>query len=111
MSAAHYRLNTLVGIVDCNFLQYDGPTAEVQDLGNLEDKFKAFGWNVVSCDGHDIAALDDALKLEHGERPLVVIAKTVKGKGVSFMEGNPLYHNSRLSDSQLEQALAEQETF
>ena len=107
MTAAHYKLDNLVCIVDENHLQYDGPTDDIQTLGSLQEKFEAFGWKAVSCDGHDIVALVQSFKTDHAGAPLAVIASTVKGKGVSFMENNPLYHNNRLTDSQLEQALSE----
>ena len=88
MFAAHNKLDALVAIVDNNKLQIDGNTCDVCDLGDLAAKFAAFGWDVVQVDGHDIDALVSALsgaKEERAGRPHVIIAHTVKGKGVSFM--------------------------
>lgn len=108
MAASHYGLGRLVAIIDQNGLQYDGVTAEVMDMGSMENKWKSFGWDVVTVDGHSIEALYDAFQTKH-ERPMAIIANTVKGKGISFMENNVLWHNNRLSDKQYEQALAELE--
>lgn len=110
MAASHYRLNHLVAIIDQNHLQYDGTTAEVMDMGSAESKWKSFGWDVITADGHSIEDLYDAFRTEH-ERPLAIIANTIKGKGISFMENNALWHNNRLSEKQYEQALAELEAF
>lgn len=107
-SAAHFGTNHLVAIIDENMLQYDGTTEAVQNKSRMADRWRAFGWDVVSVDGHDVAQLAQALD-KRTEGPLVVIARTVKGKGVSFMEGNPLWHNGRLSDNQYQAALAEVE--
>lgn len=106
-SAAHFACNRLITIVDCNGIQYDGSTEEIMGLGKIEEKWKAFGWDVIVVDGHDIKELCEAFKTKH-DKPLAVIAKTVKGKGVSFMENNPLWHNHSLTKEQYEQALAEQ---
>jgi transketolase len=91
-SASHARLGEIVVIIDHNKIQSDTWVANVNDLGNLEAKLHAFGWHVVRCDGHDVAALEAALRgLDTvTDRPKVVIADTVKGKGVSFMEGPTL---------------------
>lgn len=105
-SAAHFRLNNLIVIIDRNRLQYDGETTEVMSMESLSDKFGAFGFDTVETDGHDIAALLDAFSYS-GEKPYAVIADTVKGKGVSFMENNPLWHNGRLTDEQYNIAMNE----
>lgn len=107
-SAAHYKLDNLVIIVDKNRLQYDGNTEDVLSMESLSDKFRAFGADVTDVDGHDTAALLGALS-HKSERPYAVIARTVKGKGVSFMENNPLWHNGRLTDEQFRQAMEESE--
>lgn len=107
-SASHYGLANLVVIVDCNHLQYDGPTETVMDKAALADRWRAFGWTVREVDGHRPEELICALETPH-EVPLAVIAHTVKGKGVSFMEGVASWHNGRLNDEQFEQAMAEQE--
>ncbi|MDR2108713.1 MAG: transketolase [Coriobacteriales bacterium] len=108
MFAAHRRLNNLVAIIDNNGLQIDGRLEEVVGLGSIEAKFKAFNWQVLQADGHDIAALKAAFtstaKLQAG--PVVIIAKTVKGKGVNFMEGQCGWHGKAPSVEQCAQALS-----
>ncbi|MFQ5834968.1 MAG: transketolase [bacterium] len=94
MCAAHYKLDNLVSIVDRNGLQIDGPTEEVMKLESLVDKWRAFGWNTIEIDGHNIKeildALDEAEKVNG--KPTVIIAQTTKGKGVSYAEGVVGYH-------------------
>ncbi len=94
MCAAHYKLDNLVSIVDRNGLQIDGPTEEIMRLESLVDKWRAFGWNTIEIDGHNmkeiLAALDEAAKMKG--KPTVIIAKTVKGKGVSYAEDVVGYH-------------------
>ncbi|MDI6641323.1 MAG: transketolase [Elusimicrobiota bacterium] len=95
MCAAHYKLDNLVGIIDRNRLQIDGPTDEVMKVDPLEDKYRAFGWNVIVVDGHNIQQLLDAFdKIEQlpKGKPTVIIADTVKGKGVSYAENVVGYH-------------------
>ena len=109
MSAAKYKLDNLCGIVDVNGLQIDGRTADVMPSEPLDAKFAAFGWNVIEADGHDFDSLRAALaaaKAEKG-RPSVILAKTVKGKGVSFMENDPGWHGKAPNAEQYEQAMAE----
>jgi transketolase len=108
MAAAHYKLDNLVAIIDCNNLQITGPTREVMCNEPLADKFHAFGWAVRCVDGHDFSALTDALSvpLESG-KPGVVIAQTVKGKGVSFMENVGKWHHGVPSDEEFAQAIDE----
>jgi len=111
LTAAHYRLDNLTAIVDRNQLQISGRTEDVCGLECLVTKFEAFGWAVRSVDGHDVAALADVLgsiPFEPG-KPSVVIAKTVKGKGVSFMENEARWHHGVPSDQQYEQAQQELE--
>lgn len=105
-SATHYKLGNLVAIVDRNGLQYDGPTESVMTLEDFEARWKAFGWDTVSVDGHDVAALVSALS-RRTEKPLAVIARTVKGKGVSFMEHAVQWHNGVVTQKLFEQAMAE----
>ena len=107
-SAAHFGLKNLTVIVDRNRLQYDGSTDEVLSMGSLTDKFRAFGFDAAEIDGHDINALIDAFSVS-GVRPQAVIANTVKGKGVSFMEGDPLWHNGKLNEEQFNRAIKEVE--
>jgi len=109
MSASHYRLDNLCAIVDRNSLQIDGSTEEVMALEPLADKWAAFGWNVLTIDGHSISeiksALDEAQMLRGA--PTVIIAHTTKGKGVSFMENVCEYHGKPLNKDQLCDALKE----
>jgi transketolase len=111
MSAAHYGLDNLCGIVDRNRLQIDGDTEKVMRLEPYCEKWAAFGWHVIECDGHDLeqltAALDEAE--ETCGRPTVIIANTVKGKGVSFMENKAEWHGIPPDDEQLALALKELE--
>ena len=110
MFAAHRGLGNLVAIVDLNGLQIDGATADVCDPGDLGAKFAAFGWDVTCVDGHDLGALVEVLggaKRAGGSRPHAVIARTVKGKGVSFMEGQAGWHGKAPNAEELKTALAE----
>lgn len=107
-SAAHYHLGQLIGIVDKNGLQYDGETKNVLSMDNLEEKWRSFGWDTLVIDGHSIEQLYDAFTTEH-DKPLVIIANTVKGKGISFMENNPLWHHSKLTSKQHQDAMQELE--
>jgi transketolase len=111
MAAAKYKLSNLCAIVDVNGLQIDGKTADVMPSEPLDQKFAAFGWRVLKADGHDyaglIAALDQA-KEDQG-KPTVILAKTVKGKGVSFMENDPGWHGKAPNAEQYQQAKAELE--
>lgn len=109
MSAAKYKLDNLCGIVDVNGLQIDGRTADVMPSEPLDAKFAAFGWNVIKADGHDFDSLRAALAAAEAEkgRPSVILAKTVKGKGVSFMENDPGWHGKAPNAEQYEQAMAE----
>lgn len=107
MFASHHRLDSLTAIVDVNGLQSLTRTTETLDMGNLRAKFEAFGARVAEVDGHDHEQLRSALRETGGGRPHVVLARTVKGKGVSFMEGSVDWHYRSPSDAQLAQALAE----
>jgi transketolase len=108
LSAAHYKLNNLTAIVDWNKVQLDGPTSEVMNLGDLPAKWAAFGWHVRTIDGHNLEELINVLSLpSEGNKPLAVIANTIKGKGVSFMEGKAEWHGKAPNAEQLKRALAE----
>lgn len=110
--AAHHKLDNLVVIVDQNGYQAMGRTEEVMDLQDLAAKMTAFGLDTVSLDGHDETALDTALrtlKSQRNGRPKAIVAKTVKGKGVSFMEHQNIWHYTRLSADSYEAAMAELE--
>ncbi|MBI2860734.1 MAG: transketolase [Chloroflexi bacterium] len=108
MAAAHFRLDNLVAIVDNNGLQIDGWNRDVMNLSPLDQKWRAFGWRVIEVDGHDIGQLLGALEeASQAEVPAVIIAHTVKGKGVSFMENNVDFHGKAPTPAQVEQALKE----
>lgn len=109
MSAAHYKLDNLVAFLDYNGLQIDGEVEKVMNISPIMDKFKSFGWNVIEIDGHDFDQIFAALDMarETVGKPTMIIAKTVKGKGVSFMENNASWHGTAPTDSDLEKALAE----
>lgn len=111
MAAAKYRLDNLCAIVDYNRLQLDGHNDEVMPLGDLEAKLCAFDWHVIRCDGHDIGQIRDAFAEARGtaDRPSVIVADTVKGKGVSYMEDRVEWHGQVPSEAQFEQAMAELE--
>lgn len=109
--AQHFRLSNLYAIVDYNKIQSFGSVAEVSDLRPLAEKFRAFNWGVHEIDGHDHAALEVALSAPPPlpSRPTVIVAHTVKGKGVSFMEDRLAWHYKNPDDAQLAAALAELE--
>lgn len=109
MSAAHYKLDNMVAFLDYNGLQIDGKTEDVMDIGLIVDKFKAFGWNVIEIDGHDFDQIFAALDMakETVAKPTMIVAKTVKGRGISFMENQASWHGTAPSDKDLEQALIE----
>lgn len=111
MAAAKYNLGNLVAIVDHNGVQLDGTLEEVMPLGNLCDKWRSFGWEVFSAKGHDLMSLSEALdnaKKSRG-KPSVIIADTVKGKGVSFMEGKKQWHGRQIDGSSYKKAIEELE--
>ncbi|MFA5843226.1 MAG: transketolase [Coriobacteriia bacterium] len=109
MFAPHHGLDHVVAIVDRNGLQIDGACGDVMCLGDLEAKFSAFGWETRACDGHDVAALVEVLSAPPARAgvPVAVVARTVKGKGVSFMEGDAGWHGKAPSPEQTATALAE----
>lgn len=109
MSAAHYKLDNMTAILDFNGLQIDGKNEEVMNINPVADKFVAFGWNVIEIDGHDFDQLFAALDNARGTsgRPTIIIAKTVKGKGVSFMEDQAGWHGTAPTDEDLAKAMEE----
>lgn len=111
MAAAKFGLPKLCAIVDCNRVQLDGHVDAILDIEPLTAKFESFGWHVVDVDGHSIEALLDAFAKCRFEqtRPSVMLARTVKGKGVSFMEDTHAWHGKAPSNEELERALAELE--
>ena len=109
MSAAKFHLDNLCAIVDVNGLQIDGATADVMPTEPLDKKWEAFGWHVISCDGHDYQAIEAAFEQARAVKgqPTVLLARTVKGRGVSFMENNAGWHGKAPNAEQYEQAKAE----
>ena len=112
MFAAHKKVDNLIATIDWNGQQIDGPTSKVMDLGNLEAKFEAFGWHVLHLEqGNDIdevvATLNLAKTLTGKGKPIVILMKTVMGKGVDFMEGSHEWHGISPNDEQLARALAQ----
>ena len=110
MFASQYKLDNLVAIVDSNGLQIDGNVDDVMSIENLRDKFESFGWKVFDVDGHNIDEICEVLlsaKSDSSQAPKCVIAKTIKGKGVSFMEGQASWHGKAPNDEQVKEAVAE----
>ena len=109
MAASHYKLGNLTAFVDFNGLQIDGKVEDVMNSTPVAEKFEAFGWNVISIDGHDIEAIikatEEAKKVT--EKPTMIVCKTIKGKGVSFMEDKAEWHGAAPSKEQCEIALKE----
>ena len=112
MAAGHYKLDHLTAVVDNNNLQIDGTVEQVLSPYPIDEKFKAFGWNTICVDGHDIVGLLNAFEeaANHTGNPSVIVAKTVKGKGVSFMENDVKWHGSTPTPQQFEEAIAEIDT-
>ncbi len=111
MTAAHYNLDNLCAIIDNNGLQIDGRCCDVMCIDPIAKKWEAFGWNVLEINGHDMEAIVDALnKVETVKgKPSMIVARTIKGKGVSFFEGKVEYHGIAPTREELEEALKELE--
>ena len=109
MAASHYRLDNLIGIIDKNRLQIDGFVSDVMNIDPLADKYRSFGWEVIECDGNSVPGMLAAYEkaLGSGGKPVVIIADTVKGRGVSFMEDQAGWHGKAPNAEELEMALAE----
>ena len=111
LSASHFRINNLTAIVDCNRIQLSGWTKDIMNLEPLNQKWQAFGWHTIDIDGHDfnqiLAALREAERIKN--KPTVIIARTIKGKGVSFMENNVKFHGKAPTPAEAEKALKELE--
>ena len=109
MFASHKKLDNLIAFVDNNDLQIDGNIEDVNSPKPIDKKFEAFGWAVFEIDGHDFDQIEDAVKKakQVKDKPSVIIAKTVKGKGVSFMENVADWHGKAAAGEQAEQAMAE----
>lgn len=110
MHCTHAKLDNIIAIIDRNRLQIDGCTENVKSLENLADKIRAFNWDVIEIDGHDINAIYSAIeRAKELNKPVAILANTVKGKGVSFMENNAGWHGKAPNKEDLERALAELE--
>lgn len=110
MSASQFKFDNLFIVVDRNKLQYDGFTDDIMNLGNLNDKFVSFGCNVYNVDGHDIDKMVEVfekVKKLKNNKPNVIIADTIKGKGISFMENKKEWHHGIINETQYQQALSE----
>ncbi len=107
MSAAHFKLGNLTALIDRNHLCYDGTTEDVMGIDDLAKKMESFNFNVIECDGHSIKGLLEAFAKISDERPNVIICDTVKGKGLSFAENNPEWHQKAITQAQYDLALAD----
>jgi transketolase len=109
MAASKFKLDNLIAIVDSNGVQLDGTLEQIMPMGSLKDKWSSFGWHVIETDGHDInefsQSVDSAKELK--EKPIVILAKTVKGKGISFMEGKNTWHGKPINSEEYANALKE----
>ena len=107
MAGAHYKLANLTAIIDRNLLCLDGDTEQVMAIEPLADKLVSFGWHAISCDGHNFRELLSALSSLSSEKPTAIIAKTIKGKGVSFIENRREWHQTKINADQYEKAVSE----
>jgi len=109
LTASKYKTANLVAILDHNGVQLDGTTEEIMPMGDIDAKFSSFGWHIMHVDGHDVAALTETLEKarDYREGPVMVIAKTEKGKGVSFMEGKNEWHGKPISKADYDAAMQE----
>ena len=109
LTAAQLKLNNICAVVDNNHVQLDGRTEDIKKMEPVSDKWRAFGWNVVEADGHSVCAMYNAYQtaIRCNKQPTVIVAETIKGKGVSFMENQAAWHGVAPDKEQLEKALAE----
>ncbi len=109
MFAAHYKLDNITAFVDLNLLQIDGDVRKVMNPTPVDKKFEAFGWNVIVTDAHDVEKLKNAIEEAKNtkDKPTVIIANSVKGKGVSYMENNAAWHGAAPNEEQFKQAVCE----
>ena len=109
MAAVKFKADNLCAILDWNGVQLDGTTEDVMPMGDIPAKFKAFGWNCIECDGHDLDSVYEALQAAKAAKgvPSIILAHTVKGKGVSFMEGQNAWHGKPINDEEYARAKAE----
>lgn len=111
LTAGKFELNNLISIIDRNFIQIDGSTEDIMPLEPLADKYRAFNWNVLECNGHDIAQFVETVEKaqQSKDKPTVIIAHTVPGQGVSYMEGDYTWHGKPPNKEQADKALSELE--
>lgn len=109
MAASKFNADHLIAILDNNGVQLDGKLEDIMPMGDIKAKWEAFGWNVIPCDGHDVSSISDAVDKakENKGKPTLILAKTVKGKGISFMEGKNTWHGKAISDEDYKNAKAE----
>ena len=109
MAAYKFKADNLCAILDWNGVQLDGTTDRIMPLLDVKEKFQAFGWYCVECDGHDVQDLSRALDEAEATKgvPTIILAHTVKGKGVSFMEGKNIWHGKAIDDVSFESAIKE----
>jgi transketolase len=109
MAGAFHKLDNVVCIVDHNLIQLDGFVKDIMNIEPLADKWRAFGWHTIEVDGHDFVAVQDAFREAEATKgqPTCIVAHTIKGKGVSFMENNPKFHGTAPTPAEVEMALKE----
>lgn len=107
-SASHFKLNQLVAVIDINSIQYDGQTAEIMNMMPFDYKWRDFGWDIIDIDGHNMGEILNAYEYR-SDKPVAILAHTIKGKGISFMENNWKYHNAYLTKNLYEKAVEELE--
>ncbi len=109
MSGAFHKIDNVVAIVDYNGIQLDGFVKDIMEIAPLADKWRAFGWNAIEINGHDFPAIRKALEQAQAAkgRPTAIVAHTIKGKGVSFMENNPKFHGTAPNADEMKLALQE----
>lgn len=109
MAAVKFKADNLCAVLDWNGVQLDGTADQIMPMGDIRAKFEAFGWHCIECDGHDVDALYDAFEQAKTIKglPTIVLAHTIKGKGVSFMEGKNTWHGAAINDENYEKAMIE----
>ncbi len=108
MAAGYRKLDNLIAILDYNGLQIDGEVAQIKDISPIKEKIEAFNWDVIEIDGHSFTEINDALlSMGKNNKPLFIIAHTIKGKGVSFMENNVIWHGKAPTKEEFEKAMEE----
>ena len=111
MAAAKFKADHLIAILDYNGVQLDGTVEEIMPLGDVAAKWRAFGWEGFTCDGHSVTDFEETVRRVqvHKGSPSIILAKTVKGKGISFMEGKNTWHGKAISDTDYAAAKGELE--